>query len=316
MVNERPLAGDGSVPDLYADCPIVLSYGLGLDSTAVLGCMHMHGITPNYIMFADVGSEHDETYDYLPVIQEWLRRVGFPQVTVVRYVPKRFKYEPYVNIWENCVVNGTLPSLAFGRKGCSLKWKAAPMDKHLESLDWVKETFAAGKQIQRLIGYDCGDQDLKRFTKAVQKVEDGKTDPRYHYVYPLHAWGLDRIGCAAVVSNHMGLPVPHKSSCFFCPAMKPAEVESLPQDKLEQIVIMEALAAPDLKTVEGLWRKSTKTRPGRMTDFIRDKKLLPEDRLIACIYAPQIEVRKYLGKVRSPLDHASRLPIDADRQTA
>lgn len=293
---ERPLAGDGTVKDLFVDCPIVLSYGLGLDSTAVLGKLHYHGIRPDYIMFADVGSEHDETYDYLPVIQGWLKQVGFPPVVVVRYTPKRFKYERYVNIWENCVVNRTLPSLAFGRKGCSLKWKAEPMDKHLESLDWVKATFAAGQQIQRLIGYDCGCQDIKRFTKAKQKVEAGKTDPRYHYVYPLQSWGMDRIACAALVVAHMKLPVPHKSSCFFCPAMKPDEVAALPQEKLEQIVIMEALAAPNLQTVEGLWRTSTKTRPGRMTDFIRDRKLLPEDRLIACTHAPQIEVRKYLGK--------------------
>ena len=103
----------------------------------------------------------------------------------------------------------------------------------------------------------------------------------------------------------MKLPIPHKSSCFFCPAMKPDEVAALPQDKLEQIVIMEALAAPNLETVEGLWRTSTKTRPGRMTDFIREKKLLPEDRLIACIHAPQIEVRKYIGKAPPKLDYTA-----------
>ena len=291
----RVLAGDGTFHDLYADCPIVVSYGLGLDSTAVLGALKLHGVVPRYIMFADVGSEHDETYDYLPVIQAWLSSVGFPPVVVVRYVPKRFKYGPYVNIWENCVRNATLPSLAFGRKGCSLKWKAQPMDKHLESLDWVKATFAVGKQIQRLIGYDCGVQDIKRFAKAQQKTEDGKTDERYHYVYPLQSLGFDRIQCAAFITAHMGIPIPRKSSCFFCPAMKPEEVLALPQDKLEQIVIMETLATPNLETVEGLWRRSTKTRPGRMTDFIRDRKLLPEDRFIACCFQPQIEVLKYLG---------------------
>lgn len=299
-MSDRPLAGDGSVPDLYADCPIVVSYGMGVDSTAVLGGLHLHGIVPRYIMFADVGSEHDETYAYLPVIQEWLARVGFPPVIVVRYVPQRFKYERYVNIWENCVVNETLPSLAFGKKGCSLKWKAAPMDKHLESLDWIQQTFQLNQQVQRLIGYDCGTQDIKRFTKATQKVEDGKTDVRYHYVYPLQAWGLDRIGCAGIITQHMKLPLPHKSSCFFCPAMKQWEVMALPQEKLEQIVIMEALAAPNLDTVEGLWRTTTKTKPGRMTDFIKSQKLLPEERLHACQNQPHVEVRKYLGRDNAP----------------
>lgn len=299
-MTDRPLAGDGSVPDLYADCPIVCSYGMGLDSTAKLGAMHMHGMVPRYIMFADVGSEHDQTYEYLPVIQEWLARVGFPPVTVVRYVPRRFKYERYVNIWENCVVNETLPSLAFGKKGCSLKWKAAPMDKHLESLDWVQETFKLGKQVQRLIGYDCGTQDIKRFTKAKEKVAAGKTNPKYHYVYPLQAWGLDRIGCAGIITQHMKLPLPHKSSCFFCPAMKQWEVAELPQDKLEQIVIMETLAAPNLTNIDGLWRKKTKNKPGRMTDFIKAQKLLPDERFEACTENAHEEVRRYLGVNNAP----------------
>lgn len=295
----RPLAGDGSVPDLYADLMIVGSYGMGVDSTAMLGAMHLHGIRPNYLMFADVGSEHDETYEYLPIIQAWLAKVGFPPIVVVRYSPKRFKYEKYVNIWENCVVNSTLPSLAFGRKSCSIKWKGDPMDKHVEALDWAKAEFAAGRQIQRLIGYDCGTKDLKRFASAKQKVEEGKTDPNYHYVYPLNAWKLDREGCEKMIVDHMGIPVPHKSSCFFCPSMKPAEVDALPQEKLEQIVIMEAIAKPKLTKIEGLWRTTTKKKPGMMTTYIQDRKLLPDDRLKACKDNPQLEVRKYLGQPTS-----------------
>ena len=45
---------------------------------------------------------------------------------------------------------------------------------------------------------------------------------------------------------------------------------------LRLIVLIEARAAPRLHTVEGLWRRSTRTRPGRITDFIRAEKLLPQ----------------------------------------
>src|SRR3546814_7822317 len=57
--------------------------------------------------------------------------------------------------------------------------------------------------------------------------------------------------------------------------MKPDEVLALPAWCLRLIVLVEARAAPRLRTVEGLWRRSTATRPGRMTDFIRAEELLP-----------------------------------------
>jgi len=57
--------------------------------------------------------------------------------------------------------------------------------------------------------------------------------------------------------------------------MKPDEVRALPVWCLRLIVLVEARAAPRLRTVEGLWRRSTRTRPGRMTDFIRAEQLLP-----------------------------------------
>jgi len=58
--------------------------------------------------------------------------------------------------------------------------------------------------------------------------------------------------------------------------MSPDEIRALPPYWLRMIVLIEARAAPRLKTVEGLWRRSTRSRPGRMTDFIRDERLLPE----------------------------------------
>lgn len=66
--------------------------------------------------------------------------------------------------------------------------------------------------------------------------------------------------------------------------MKMHEVETLNPTELRLIVLMEARAAPRLTTTEGLWRKSTKgirgpAKPGRMTDFIRDRGLLPTEEI-------------------------------------
>src|SRR3954449_10591686 len=71
----------------YPDCPLVVAYGLGVDSTALLVEFAQRGIRPDLILFADTGGAKPETYAYLPVIQDYLAGVGFPHVVTVRYAP-------------------------------------------------------------------------------------------------------------------------------------------------------------------------------------------------------------------------------------
>lgn len=58
--------------------PLVVSYGVGVDSTAMLVAMYRRGIRPDVILFADTSAEKPETYDYLKIIRKWLAKVGFP----------------------------------------------------------------------------------------------------------------------------------------------------------------------------------------------------------------------------------------------
>jgi hypothetical protein len=97
----------------WPDCPLVVAYGLGVDSTAMIIEFVHRGIRPNLILFADTGGEKPETYAYLPVIQRYLAGVGFPVVTTVRYEPKRAAYS---TLEQQCLHTGTLPSLAYGGK--------------------------------------------------------------------------------------------------------------------------------------------------------------------------------------------------------
>jgi hypothetical protein len=99
---------------------LVVAYGLGVDSTALLVEFARRGIRPDHILFADTGGEKPETYRYLDVIQPFLRRQGFPEVVTVRYRPAR---APYHTLEEQCLHTRTLPSLAYGGKSCSLKYK-------------------------------------------------------------------------------------------------------------------------------------------------------------------------------------------------
>ncbi len=97
----------------FSDSPLVVAYGLGVDSTAMLIEFAHRGIRPDLILFADTAGEKPETYAYLPVIQEYLARVGFPAVVAVRYEPTRALYR---TLEEQCLHTGTLPSLAYGGK--------------------------------------------------------------------------------------------------------------------------------------------------------------------------------------------------------
>lgn len=49
---------------------------------------------------------------------------------------------------------------------------------------------------------------------------------RYEVRYPLREWGWDRDRCGRVIAS-AGLPIPPKSACFFCPAMKKLEIERM-----------------------------------------------------------------------------------------
>jgi hypothetical protein len=255
----------------------VVAYGLGVDSTALLVGLVARKIRPDAILFADVGAEKDETYAYLPIINKYLKRHGFPTVTVVRYEPQNFKhYPPYSTLEQNCLTNGTLPSEAFGFGSCSMKWKAAPQKKWLQSWAPAIECWANGGKIRRAIGFDNSGADKKRRCAA-----ENIADKDFDYWYPLQEWGWDRETCKAQIAA-AGLPVPPKSSCFFCPNMQPSEVRELPADKLCRIVLMESRAKPRLTKVEGLWRNGckgkkdpAKKRPGTMTEFIATEGLLP-----------------------------------------
>lgn len=275
----------------------VLSYGAGVDSTALLVELCSTGRAPDLVIKAETGSDKPQNDDYTELMAEWLARRGV-RFERVAYVPKRFAHwPPYYSLIENVLTNGTLPSISLGRHSCSLKWKVAPIDKFLASWEPAQAAWARGEKVVRLIGYNASPRDTARFAHARQ-IED----PRYHNSYPLQLWGWTREMCEARIARE-GLPLPVKSSCFICGAMQPEEVDQLPSWCLRIIVLVEARAAPRLRTVEGLWRKSTKKRPGRMTDYIRANRLLdPEEVDWIAAHAPA-------ALVRFQNDHAT-IPIE------
>jgi 3'-phosphoadenosine 5'-phosphosulfate sulfotransferase (PAPS reductase)/FAD synthetase len=100
--------------------PVVLAYGMGVDSTALLLELHSRKEPPDLVLTADTGVEKPETYAYQTMMTAWMAARGIAY-EVVRYVPRRFKHwPPYYDLLSNVLTNATLPSISLGRHSCSL----------------------------------------------------------------------------------------------------------------------------------------------------------------------------------------------------
>ncbi len=201
------------------DLPVyvsVLSYGGGTNSTAMLVGMHERGERPDYITFADTGSEQEYTYRHMGEVNAWLRRIEFPTITVVK--PTQPKMVEDGSLFNECVRLGRLPSKAYGNGSCSLKWKVEPQDRWNRRL--AAELGIELPQIVRLIGYDT--DEPQRQERALALAHKQPTKLRF----PLIEWGWGRDECREAIAR-AGLPQPGKSSCVMCPSMKKAEILEL-----------------------------------------------------------------------------------------
>ena len=288
--------------------PVVVAYGAGVDSTAMVVELVARGETIDLILFADTGSEKAATIAYMRMFKAWCEATGL-RFEIVRYQPKNFKnHPPYRSLIENCLTNGTLPSIAFGFSSCSLKWKVAPQSAFERNWEPAVTAWSQGLKIQKLIGYDCSPADIKRYAQR-----EGHTDDSYDYRYPLREWGWKRDDCIARIQAE-GLAVPPKSACVMCLATKPNELHDFDPEDLRLIVLMEARAAPGLRTTQGLWRKAVlgtrggQARPGAMTDYILSAKLLPAAEVDWIIsHAPTELIWFQAQQSRYPVDR--RAPI-------
>jgi len=203
---------------------IVASYGGGTNSTAMLIGMAERGEQVNLILFADTGGEKPHTYEYLNTFSAWLLAHGMPGIVIVK--------APNVTLEEDVLKRKTLPSIAFGFKTCSQRFKRQPVEKYIRGLGI--------KEYVQLIGFDAD--------------EPQRAKPYPGNRYPLIEWGWGRDECVEAIKR-TGLPLPGKSACFFCPSSKKQEIIELKlryPDLAVRAVAMEKNA--QLTTVKGLGR--------------------------------------------------------------
>lgn len=221
---------------------IIVSFGAGTNSTAMLIGMVLKGELPPYaILFADTGAERPETYAFIVVFSEWLSKQGYPPITIVRQMRQDGTWE---GLEAECLRRGALPSLAYGYKTCSQKFKIQPQTKWANNDDTCKAAWKRGEKVIKLIGFDA-DEPWRG-----EPYEDEKFVNRY----PLLEWDWGRDECVKAIEECQ-LPLPGKSACFFCPNNSPGEINALGQahpDLLNRALAMEENA--DLTTIKGLGR--------------------------------------------------------------
>ena len=172
-----------------------------------------------------------------------------PPITVVEKMDRNGNR---LTLETECLRSCTLPSIAYGFKRCSQKHKIGPQEKFCNHHPQCRAVWQAGERVTRFIGYDAG--EWKRYERSKKYNE---ADRKYQNRYPLiEDWHWTRDDCIRVIQA-AGLPLPGKSSCFFCPSMKREEIEALKRqypDLYRRALAIEENALPHLKTVKGLGR--------------------------------------------------------------
>jgi len=226
----------------------VVSFGGGTNSTAMIIGMYEKEIPIDLILFADTGGEMPHTYKHIEVMNKWLLEHGLPQITVVANVDINGNR---LTLEQECLRSKTLPSIAYGYKKCSLKHKRGVQDKYCNNYQTCKDVWKVGEKVNKYIGYDAGEENRILNAKAADL-----SDKKYKYIYPLYDWNWWREDCIEKIKEY-GIPLPGKSSCFFCPSMKKSEIKQLQRmypELLERALAIEDNAQETLETVKGLGR--------------------------------------------------------------
>jgi len=252
---------------------IAVSHGVGVDSTAMMIKMIQRKIPMDYCIFADTGAEKPFTYESARIVHEYLKYHGYPTrgpmkgcgLMVVKYEPPKAHYRTLTG---QLLRTDQLPALAYGKHGCSIKWKHGPIDAFLLTQDNVVKELDAGKRVVRVIGYDNSDADRARWRRW---RSCGRGKNHWDTWYPLQQarWGtgkdkgIEREEAIEIIQAEMGdeflmasldgdyfgghcdprkqwLDNPGKSACYYCPAAHPDEVVDL--FLTEQDLAFQALA--------------------------------------------------------------------------
>lgn len=172
----------------------ILSFGGGLNSTALLVYLIKNKKPLDSIIFADTGNEFDYTYENVKFYQNYAKsfNIEFSIVTNTKYNKDLYTY-----CWDKKIIPSRM------RRDCTTKFKVSPIRRFIKNKFGKKETFVFYIGISLEESHRMRDSDVKYIKNE----------------YPLIDEKIDREGCKKLLEKE-NLPIPDKSGCFFCPFTK------------------------------------------------------------------------------------------------
>lgn len=231
---------------------IIASYGGGTNSTAAIIECVKRGIKTDLITFADTGGEKPHTYAYVEMFSKWLIEKGYPAIITVK---------SNITLEQDCQNRSALPSLAYGFKTCSQRFKVAPQEKFVNNWQPAIDAWGRGELIRKMIGFDADEPH-----RAVPY-----SDKKYKNWYPLIDWDMGRDECVQTIKD-AGLCLPGKSACYFCPSSSKSEIKWLQHnypDLFERACALEDNA--ELTSIKGLGRDFSWRDLGRQIGMIDEE---------------------------------------------
>jgi len=166
----------------------ILSFGAGLNSTALLVFLVERNYPLDEVVFADTGGEVPETYEHLKIVDSYLSKYGIP-----------FKIVKSKNgtLYETCMRRKVTPSQVW--RWSTRDYKITPIHAYYRPLKVL---------INQYLGISFEERNRMKGAR-VSYVKN---------IFPLVENKLTRHDCIDIIYQaDFDSPMPVRSGCFFCP---------------------------------------------------------------------------------------------------
>jgi len=224
----------------------IFSYGGGVQSTAALVLQTQGKLEFDKFVFANVGddSENPETLKYFREVALPFAKKNNVDIVEVRKTT-RGKEETLLNYMYRIEKGIAIPlrmngNGAPGNRTCTNNFKIYQIEKYVKSLGVKK--YIAG------LGISTDEIHRARSEEWTQTIYKNLEVKR---TYPLIKLNISRKDCKAIIKN-VGLPIPPKSACWFCPFTRHLEwVEMRMQnpERFEKVVEIEKMMQEKRKKI-------------------------------------------------------------------
>ncbi len=166
----------------------ILSFGAGLNSTALLVFLIEKKYPLDEVIFADTGAEVPETYEHLKTVDFYLSKYGIP-LKIVR--------SKNGTLYDTCKRRKVIPSQIW--RWSTRDYKITPIYSHYRSF---------GVPVNQYLGIAFEERDRMK-ESGVSYVKN---------LFPLVENKLTRQDCMDIICvSDFDFPMPVRSGCFFCP---------------------------------------------------------------------------------------------------